>query len=145
MAWWMWLIVALLLLVGELITPGGFYLLFFGVAALAVGFAVLLGMPGPLWLHWVLFSATSVLALLFLRRPLKQRFDIPAERSNEDADTLVGEHGVAVEAIQVGALGRVELRGSNWQAMNRGAAPLTAGQRCVVERLQGLTLEVRPL
>src|SRR4029078_2204269 len=35
--WWQWLLFGLVLMVAELATPGGFYLLFFGVAAVIVG------------------------------------------------------------------------------------------------------------
>jgi len=37
MAWWLWLLVGLALLGIEMITPGGFFTIFFGVAALIVG------------------------------------------------------------------------------------------------------------
>jgi membrane protein implicated in regulation of membrane protease activity len=143
MAWWMWLVVALLLLVGELVADSAFYLFFFGIAALLVGLMALLGLSGPSWLHWLLFSAMAVLSLLFLRRPLQQRVRRSPSRVPEDADTVIGESAVAMEEIAIGAMGRVELRGSSWNAWNRGAVALAPGQRCVVERLQGLTLEVR--
>ena len=35
--WWHWLVVGLLLMVGELATPGGFYIIFFGVGAVLTG------------------------------------------------------------------------------------------------------------
>ena len=37
MLWWAWLLVGFLLVVAELLTPGGFYLLFFGLAGVVVG------------------------------------------------------------------------------------------------------------
>ena len=30
MEWWIWVVLGLALLLGEILTPGGFYLLFFG-------------------------------------------------------------------------------------------------------------------
>ena len=41
-------------------------------------------------------------------------------------------------------LGKAELRGTSWSARNRGAAALARGQRCVVEKVDGLMLWVRP-
>ena len=32
MTWWLWAFLGLFLLGGELVTPGGFYMLFFGIA-----------------------------------------------------------------------------------------------------------------
>ena len=43
MLWWAWLLVGFLLVFAELLTPGGFYLLFFGLAGIVVG---LLGLAG---------------------------------------------------------------------------------------------------
>jgi membrane protein implicated in regulation of membrane protease activity len=40
-------------------------------------------------------------------------------------------------------VGKVELRGSSWSARSARAA-LARGQRCRVERVDGLTLWVRP-
>ena len=37
MAWWFWIVGGVLLCLAEMATPGAFYLLFFGVAALVVG------------------------------------------------------------------------------------------------------------
>ncbi len=37
MVWWAWVLVGFLLLLGEILTPGGFFILFFGVGALVVG------------------------------------------------------------------------------------------------------------
>ena len=37
MLWWAWLLVGFLLVAAELLTPGGFYLLFFGLGGIAVG------------------------------------------------------------------------------------------------------------
>jgi membrane protein implicated in regulation of membrane protease activity len=35
MEWWIWILLGLVLLLGEIVTPGGFYILFFGVGAVA--------------------------------------------------------------------------------------------------------------
>jgi membrane protein implicated in regulation of membrane protease activity len=40
-------------------------------------------------------------------------------------------------------MGRVELRGTVWSARNTGDAAIHAGQRCSVERVDGLTLDIR--
>ncbi len=37
MIWWYWMLLGLVLLGAEMVTPGGFYILFFGLAALIVG------------------------------------------------------------------------------------------------------------
>jgi hypothetical protein len=146
MAWWAWILLGFFLLLAELLTPGGFYLLFFGTGALIVGVLVLLQVGGPSWLQLLLFSALSTAAVVLFRRPLVQRFGGRAapQGTSEDTDSLVGESAVAMETIAAGDMGRVEMRGSSWRARNLGERPLASGQRCTVERVQGLMLEVRP-
>lgn len=146
MAWWTWIILGLVLVLGEMLTPGGFYLLFFGIGALVVGLLAVLNIAGPAWVQWLLFSALSVASVAFFRKPLVQKFSAQGAASGfptVDTDTLVGEIAVAAEGIAAGAVGRVEMRGSAWQARNRGAQALASGQRCVVERVEGLMLDVR--
>jgi membrane protein implicated in regulation of membrane protease activity len=142
MAWWLWLVLGLLLLSGEVVTPGGFYVLFFGLAALLVGGLVWLGAAGPEWVQWLLFSALSVVSLLALRGPLLRRI-VPQQREAVAVDTLVGELAVALEDLAPGAIGKAELRGTAWTARNAGTRPLARGERARVEHVDGLTLTLR--
>ena len=48
-----------------------------------------------------------------------------------------------IEAVAPGGLGKAELRGTQWAARTSGSATLPPGQRCRVERVEGLTLWVR--
>ncbi|HET9210700.1 MAG TPA: NfeD family protein, partial [Thermoanaerobaculia bacterium] len=108
---------------------------------IAVGLLAMFGASGPLWLEWVLFIVFSSGLVLLLRKPLLGKFTIRNEIG--DADTLVGQVAVATEVIPAAGIGRVEMRGTVWTAHNNGAEPLIPGQRCVVERIQGLSLWVR--
>lgn len=141
MPWWAWLAAGLGLILLELLTPLGFYLMFFGVGALVMGALAGLHLPVPLWAEWLLFSGFSVVALLLFRRPLLIRFHGKGQRLT--IDSMVGETALALEDIAVGALGRVELRGTTWNARNFGAHPVTRGQCCTVEKIEGLLLWVR--
>lgn len=141
MSWWMWLLLGFFLLLMEMVTPGGFYLLFFGVAAIIVGLLAGLNVAGPLWLQWLLFSILSVLAVLVFRRPLLRKTR-PALQGRE-VDTLVGETAVALQEIAADGVGKVELRGTSWNARNLSAAPVKTGDRCTVEHVEGLMLHIR--
>ncbi|MBK7929231.1 MAG: NfeD family protein [Bryobacterales bacterium] len=141
MAWWMWLLVGIALLGIEILTPGGFFIFFFGAGALVVGLLALLGWQPGLPVQGLLFLALSVVSLLFFRKPLLERFQrsIP----NKQVDSLVGETAVALEEIPAGGMGKAELRGSSWSARNLGDSPIQLKQRVRVERIDGLTLDVR--
>ncbi len=142
MPWWGWIVVGALLLGAELLVPADFYLVFFGVAALAVGLLGLAGLSGPSALQWALFGALSVGGLVIFRRRVRDRFRVflPVGPAEED---LLGATAIAQELLPPGATGRVELRGSTWSARNAGDAPLEPGARTRVERVEGLLLHVR--
>lgn len=141
MVWWIWLVVGLALVGIELLTPGGFFVIFFGAAAIVVGVFGGLGFAGPPWLQWLLFSALSIVSLVLFRRPMMRRFGLTAGPV-PPVDTMVGESCVVLEPPDHDGYGKVELRGATWNA--RGAPGLARGQRCRVERVEGLTLWVQP-
>jgi inner membrane protein len=141
MLWWVWILLGFLLLLIELMTPGGLYLLFFGIAAVLVGLLAGLELSGPNWMEWLLFSIVSIIALALFRRPLLQK--LRPSMQGKEIDSLVGETVMTMEDIAVNGIGKAELRGSSWNVRNAGSAPLTRGQRCTVERVEGLLLWVR--
>lgn len=140
MLWWHWMFVGLVLLGAELVTPGGFYILFFGLSALIVGSALGLGLALPDWTQWLLFSALAVLSLVLFRSRLLMMMKRAAPSG--EVDTLIGEEAIALETIATGGIGKVELRGSAWSATNIGPREITKGERSRVERVDGLTLWV---
>ena len=92
MIWWYWMLLGLVLLGIEMVTPGGFYILFFGLAALIVGSLAGLGFTQAEWLQWLMFSGLAILSLLVFRGPLlawlkTQEKDLPA------VDSLARPHG----------------------------------------------------
>ena len=141
MLWWYWIIVGLTLAALELATPGGFFIIFFGMSALTVGAAAFFGLVEVAWMQWLLFTVIALAALAVFRDPLLHWMR-PRERGGE-VDSLVGEVAVAAGDISPGQHGRAELRGSSWQARNVDANTLAAGQRCRVVAVQGLMLDLR--
>ncbi|SRR6266540_832935 len=136
--WWHWLALGLVLVALELSVAGGFYILFFGVAAIVISALVLLGIAGPPWVQLLLFSVLSVISLLFFRSPFLRWMKL--DRASPDVDSLIGEKGVALDDIPPGEMGRAELRGTVWSARNIAAEALPKGHRCVVVRVDRLTL-----
>ena len=140
LSWWLWLLLGFLLFALELATPGGFFVFFFGVGAVVVALLNALGLAGPPWVQWMLFGVISAGSLLLFRKPLQNRLRRP---SGGEVDSIVGQTAVSMDPIAVREIGRVELRGTVWSACNAGDAAIAAGQRCSVERVDGLTLYIR--
>lgn len=146
MEWSAWLVLGLLLVAIEVFTPGGFFLLFFGVSALLVGALAATNLPftSSLPFQIVIFLAVSITGLILFRNALVARFGrLGRLGRGREVDSLMDSVATALEDLAPGAMGKVELRGSTWAARNSGSVPVTRGQRCTVERIDGLTLWVR--
>ena len=137
MPWWSWLILGFALLAGEMLAPGGFYLLFAGIGALIVGLLVLANLAGPDWTQWLLFTLLTVLSLTLLRSRLARSI-LPASRGAE----IVGETVELTTAIPRDGIGQARFRGSVWKVRNAGPRALEAGARCRVDEVKGITLTV---
>jgi inner membrane protein len=141
MTWWHWLVIGLLLIGLEIASAGGFYVIFFGIAALAIGSLHALDLAGPVWLQLLLFSTISVVSLLLFRNPMIRWLKLDA--GSADVDTLVGEPATPLEDIAAGAVGRAELRGTVWTARNAGSRPLVRGARCTVVGVDRLIILIK--
>ena len=142
MDWWIWILLGLLLLGVEVAIPGGIIMVFFGVSALLVGVLKVVGLAGPVWFQWLLFSVLSIVSLVTLRSPIMKKIAARAEEGGT-VDSVKGEGAVPMEDLAPDGLGKVEFRGTSWSARNIGARPLAKGERCVVDRVEGLTLLVK--
>jgi hypothetical protein len=137
----MWVLLGLALMAGELAMPGGFYVIFFGVGAVLIGGLAAAGIVTAPARQWLLFSVLSLAALLLFRRRLLRAVETPVRRDAIDA--LRGEVAIPVEDLAPGAVGKVELRGTSWTARNVDTRVLRAGERCRVDRIEGLTVLLR--
>jgi membrane protein implicated in regulation of membrane protease activity len=142
MTWWVWVALGLVLAAIELATPGGFFVIFFGVAAIVVGLGQLAGLGLPAWGQWLAFPVLAIVALRLFRRPLLARLQAPG--GGPPVDAIVSEIAVPVASIEPGQHGRAELRGAVWSAHNVGGTTAAAGQRCRVVAVNGLQLDIRP-
>jgi hypothetical protein len=140
--WWHWLVIGLILVALEMAASGGFYVIFFGIAALAIAGLHLIDAAGPVWVQLLLFSVISVGSLLFFRARLLKWLQL--DRVGPDVDSLVGDTAVPLEDIPAGAVGRAELRGAVWSARNQDSATLARGQRCKVVEVDRLMIFLKP-
>ena len=144
LAWVIWTVLGVILIIAEVFTPG-FVLLWFGVGALAAALAALVGAGYPL--QFLIFFVTSI-ALTAASRTIFvnyfSRGDGP-DGLKTGAESLPGKIGTVVSSSH-GALheGAVKVYGSTWTAYPAdGEEPLEAGDRVVVESLKGASIYVR--
>jgi len=139
MDWWVWVLVGFLLLTIEFYATTA-HIGFFAVGAFLVAIIVGTGIHMPLWGQLLTFSISSVILLVFVRPVVVRKLGFNVTKI---VDTLVGEQAVALDDLPVSAHGKAEMRGSTWTAINVGDAPLSKGQRCIVEDVVGLTIHIR--
>jgi membrane protein implicated in regulation of membrane protease activity len=133
------MLLGIVLLGIEMVTPGGFYILFFGLAALIIGGLTGLGFTQAEWLQWLLFSGLSILSLLVFRGPLLTWIKTKG-KDMPTVDSMVGESAILLEDLAPGGTGKAELHGTTWTVHNAGQALVKKNQRCRVERVEGLAL-----
>ena len=143
MPWWGWITIGALMLAAELaFVDAEFFLVFLGVSALLVGSVELSGTLLVWWGQWLLFAALSIGSLVLFRQRVYGLMRPPPEGDVQRG--VDGDVATASEAIEPGANGHVDLRGSTWQAINDGDVRIEAGARCVVVRSESVTLRVKP-
>ncbi len=141
MLWWHWAVLGLVLAGLEILTPGGFYILFFGLGALLVAFLTLVGAGGPLWFQLLLFTVFSIVSLAVFRNPLLRMMQKKTAGAST-IDKLVGELAIPTAVIPAGEVGKAELRGTSWTARNGGSQILPVGCRCRVTKVDGLVITI---
>ena len=131
-----WLIAAVLLAIGEVLTPGLFFL--GPVALAAVGAAVTAGVGGGIILQLIVFIAVSLASLAFLRPIARRHIRMPALTRTGTA-ALVGTKALVLQRVDVNG-GRVRIGGEEWSARAFfEEQTLEPGTRVEVAKIEGAT------
>jgi len=139
MEWWIWTLIGFFFLALEFVTTT-MHSAFFAAGAFLVAILVAFHAGGPLWAQLLTFTIFSLITLLIIRPLVVQKLKLSQTRV---VDTMIGERAIAMEDIAAAGFGKVELRGSSWNARNVGASALVRGQHTTVEKIEGLVLYVR--
>jgi membrane protein implicated in regulation of membrane protease activity len=134
--WLIWSVVAVALAVGELLTPGMFFL--GPVALAAVGAAITAGVGAGIVLQLIVFIAVSVASLAFLRPIARSHVHMPALTRTGTA-ALVGKKALVLQQVDANG-GRVRIGGEEWSARAFFEEQvLEPGTRVEVAKIDGAT------
>jgi membrane protein implicated in regulation of membrane protease activity len=132
----LWLIAAVLLGIGELLTPGLFFL--GPVALAAVGAAITAGLGGGIVLQLIVFIGVSLASLAFLRPIARRHVHMPALTRTGTA-ALVGKKALVVQRVDANG-GLVRIGGEEWSARAFfEEQTLEPGARVEVAKIEGAT------
>jgi membrane protein implicated in regulation of membrane protease activity len=135
-AWIIWAIAAVLLVIGELFTPGLFFLGPIALAALAATIVAALG--GPIWIQIIVFGVGSFAAVGLLRPIARAHLTMP-RAIRTGAAALEGAKAVVLQHVDSHG-GRVKIGGEEWSA--RSYMPdeeFDVGTEVEVVQIQGAT------
>jgi membrane protein implicated in regulation of membrane protease activity len=134
--WVIWAILAVLLALGELATPGLFFLGPVALATLPALFVALVG--GAAWLQVLVFILGSLASLAFLRPIARAHLRMPAITRTGTA-ALVGARATVLQRVDADG-GRVRIGGEEWSARAyMEDQVLEPGTRVEVARIEGAT------
>jgi len=135
-AWVAWAIVSVFLAVGEIFTPGLFFLGPIAVAALAATVAAAVG--GPVWLQIAIFGAGSFASVGLLRPIARRHLKMPhAIRTGTAA--LEGAKAVVLQRVDAHS-GLVKIGGEEWSARSYVSdESFDVGTEVEVAQIQGAT------
>jgi membrane protein implicated in regulation of membrane protease activity len=134
-AWVIWIVVAGLLAVGEILTLS-FFLGPIAIAAMLAGIAALAGAGAAIQL--VVFIVASIASLVVLR-PIARRHLVTPPKIRTGTAALVGAPAVVLERVDGGG-GSVKLAGEVWTARAYdGDEVLEPGTRVQVMQIEGAT------
>src|SRR5437870_3315967 len=135
-AWLIWAIGAVLLAVGEIFTPGMFFLGPVALAAVAAGVAAVVGLGVVIQL--LVFIAGAIGSVWVLRPIAQRHLHMPAALRTGTA-ALEGAKAVVVQRVDVNG-GRVRIGGEEWSARAYlEDQVLEPGARVEVVKIEGAT------
>jgi membrane protein implicated in regulation of membrane protease activity len=110
--WLVWVVIAIALAVGEVLTPGLFFL---GPVALAAGAAALASLLGAGAAGSLIVFIVGSLASLLILRPIARRHVRMPAISRTGTDALVGRKALVTRKVDSHG-GRVRIGGEEWSA-----------------------------
>lgn len=133
-----WLVIAVLFFVIEIVTPTIFMFACIGVGAIAA--AVTLKLGGSYWLSWFSFIAVGLLGIL-VSRPLAEKFSGASARQAH-VDALIGKRGRVIKTIDPTNLeGAVVVEREEWRS--EAEERIEAGATVEVVAVEGVHLKVK--
>lgn len=132
---WVWIITSAVFAVGEMATPGSFFLAPLAVGALAAAILAFAGVGVAT--EWIVFLVVTVVTFAALR-PLARRLDRSALDQGIGARRLTGNRGTVIRDIPGQTeIGLVRIDREEWRAQSADGTPIPTGATVRVADVQG--------
>ena len=142
MAWWLWIVLGIIVISIEMFVASEFFLFLIGAAGVATGIIVgicsALGMDIAYSTGFFIFAVNSILLILFARGPLKRFFAVKGQKQFSTGTVTITEADIAPNT-----LGKGNMRGANCQVRNLTDSPLIVGKSYNVSAYDGIILIIK--
>jgi membrane protein implicated in regulation of membrane protease activity len=140
---WIWLAATAVFAIGEMATPGSFFLAPFAAGALVASLLAFAGVS--VLVEWIVFIVVSLITLALLR-PLSRRLDREALDHGVGSRRLIGRQATVLRTIPAGdEIGMVRVDREQWRAQSIDGTPIAAGIAVRIADVQGTRVIVAPL
>lgn len=142
MSWvWIWLIVAVVMAVIELMTPSALVCIWFTLGASIAMLLAFFRFSLPIQI--IGFLIVSILAMAIVR-PVASRY-LRGNIVPTNADRMIGQIGTVTKSIQEDQWGEVYVLSTYWSAVSKNNEPIDKGQKVKVLAIEGAKLIVEAL
>lgn len=138
--WQIWLIIAGLFFIGEIITVG-FLIFWFGIGALiamAVSF-----FTTNIILQTTIFVISSAI-LLFATKPFVKKF-VDVKPTNTNAYSIIGKKAIVIKEINSHSVGQIKIKGEVWSAESENDETIIEDSEVEILQIKGVKAIVKPI
>lgn len=139
--WLFWLVLAIIMLVGEFITVGFFLI------TLAAGsiLAMLVALVTPtIWIQVTVFLLSSILFFFTLKPFMKRLFPVETE-TRTTVNRVIGKNAlVLIDIDNINGKGQVKVDGDIWSARSLNGEIIPKNSVVIIRRVEGVKVIVEP-
>ena len=146
MNYYLWFLIALILFIFEILTPG-FVVMWFGIGAFAVAILDLIGIHDII-IQGIVFAIVSLILVIYTRKIFVNFMNSKNQNINlkSQVESLVGKTGlVTLDINNSESKGRVFIEGQDWSARSENNELINQGEKVVILRLESAKLIVKKL
>lgn len=138
--WQIWLIIAGLFFIGEIITVG-FLIFWFGVGALIA--MIVSFFTANIIIQTTVFIISSAI-LLFATKPFVKKFvDVKPTKTN--AYSIIGQKALVTKEINPHSVGQIKIKGEVWSAESEDNETIPEGSDVEILQIKGVKAIVKPV
>lgn len=134
-----WIVLAIIFLIGELMT-GGFYLLSIGIGAIAA--AILNYLQYSITTQIIAFILITLIFIL-ISRPLYRKLNQNTVDKKSNTERLIGLKAKATDDIDSHKIGTINVNGEIWKAISNEM--ISKGEEVEIIDIEGVKLKVKKL